>query len=126
MNARASRRRRKELNRARRRWRVAQPENPQDMVVRLRQVRDARLADNGRRRTDDLRAIDAYYAAERREIWAGFHGILAAIREGKRSSSPRRRSKSRRRRSGRVWRDGSAGPRVEIVGQRGPEAVEVA
>lgn len=83
MNGRRSRLRRRERARARAAGEIQQNENPDDIVVRLRQVRDQRLADNGRRRSHELAQLEAFYAEERREIWAGYHGILEAIRQGK-------------------------------------------
>lgn len=83
MNGRRSRLRRRERARARAAGEIRQNENPDDIVVRLRQVRDQRLADNGRRRSHDLAQLETFYAEERREIWAGYHSILEAIRQGK-------------------------------------------
>ena len=107
MNARASRRRRKERNPARAAGEIAQPENTRTMLF-VSAMCETALADNGRRRTEDLTARRLLRGRAPRDLGAVSRhprrdpGWQAA------SSSPARRSMTRRRRSGRVWREGSA------------------
>lgn len=84
MNGRRSRQRRRERSLAARGL-AAPPTSPDaaEQLLRLRQVRDEKLADNGRRRLEDLALIEAYYREERQQIWSQFHEIATAIRDGK-------------------------------------------
>lgn len=83
MNARRSRLRRRERQKAHAAGLSGPPDvDAAEVVQRLRVVRDLRLADNGRRRREDFAQLEGYYRAERRAIWAQFHGLMQAIREG--------------------------------------------
>lgn len=128
MNARASRRRRRERAAARRRGENPPQESGENILVRLRLVRDQALAYNGRRRKQDLLQLEGYYSVERRAIWDRYHELAQAVRDGAKvefaeprvSAAPEEKSASwirrlfvRRRR------------RIEVIGEQGPETVAI-
>lgn len=82
MNGRRSRRRRRERSLAARGLPVTPSSTAPEQLIQLRKVRDAQLADSGRRRSADLAQLDAYYGAEVRQIWTIYRELERSVRAG--------------------------------------------